>query len=84
MWSVTDFTVGGKSVPPLTADETRWQRLVFDNPGAATYQKITALPGLPATFTFDRPETGPPPPRWATASPASATFKEAFVGFSRC
>jgi hypothetical protein len=94
--------------------------LVFDNPGAVTDQKMNgelvdapamvdahtvALPGLRATFTFDRPEPdrlrldGRLNGRPATMSlervdlngftlraegSASATFKEAFVGFSRC
>ncbi len=40
IWEVTDFTVDGKTLPPLTTDEIRWQRLVFDTPGAVTYQRM--------------------------------------------
>jgi hypothetical protein len=70
IWSVTGFTVEGKPVPPLTTDENRWQRVVFDEPGVMTYQRMdgeliptpaevdddtVALPELRATFTFHRP-----------------------------
>jgi hypothetical protein len=69
IWTVTDFSVDGKALPPLTTDETRWQRLVFDEPGVATYQRmdgelvpvaakvdagIITLPELDARFTYDR------------------------------
>jgi hypothetical protein len=40
IWEVTDFTVDGTPRPPLTSDETRWQRLIFDTPGAVTYQRM--------------------------------------------
>ncbi|MFI6041768.1 DoxX family protein [Nocardia sp. NPDC051321] len=40
IWAVRDFTFDGQPIPPLTTDETRWQRLVFDDPGAATYQRM--------------------------------------------
>jgi hypothetical protein len=69
IWSVTEFTVDGKPLPPLTTDETRWQRLVFDEPETMTYQRMDGelvqspaevnaatirLPELRATFTYDR------------------------------
>jgi hypothetical protein len=38
--SVTEFTVGGNPAPPLTTDEKRWQRIVFDDPGILTYQRM--------------------------------------------
>ncbi|RDI66989.1 DoxX family protein [Nocardia pseudobrasiliensis] len=38
IWNVRDFTLDGRSVLPLTTDETRWQRVVFDTPETATYQ----------------------------------------------
>ncbi|MFE3317343.1 DoxX family protein [Nocardia sp. NPDC059195] len=40
IWEVRDFTLDGQLVPPLTTDETRWQRLVFDDPAQATYQRM--------------------------------------------
>ena len=40
IWDVQDFTVDGQRVPPLLTDENRWQRLVFDDPEAATYQRM--------------------------------------------
>ncbi|WP_067529537.1 DoxX family protein [Nocardia uniformis] len=40
IWDVRDFTLDGQPVPPLTTDENRWQRLVFDDPQAATYQRM--------------------------------------------
>ncbi|WP_405167780.1 DoxX family protein [Nocardia sp. NBC_01499] len=40
IWNVQDFTLDGQPLPPLTTDENRWQRLVFDNPGTATYQRM--------------------------------------------
>jgi hypothetical protein len=71
IWSVTEFTLDGKLLPPLTTDENRWQRLVFDEPEVVTYQRmdgelVTApaqvdsqtitLPELDATFGFSQPE----------------------------
>jgi hypothetical protein len=40
IWAVREFNVDGTPVPPLTTDQTRWQRLVFDKPGALTYQRM--------------------------------------------
>ena len=40
IWDVRDFIVDGQPVPPLLTDENRWQRLVFDAPQAATYQRM--------------------------------------------
>ncbi|OXM60634.1 DoxX family protein [Amycolatopsis vastitatis] len=40
IWDVRDFAVDGRPVPPLTTDESRWQRLVFDARGSATYQRM--------------------------------------------
>jgi uncharacterized membrane protein YphA (DoxX/SURF4 family) len=40
IWEVTEFTTDGTLRPPLTTDETRWQRLVFDTPGTVTYQRM--------------------------------------------
>ncbi|MGW4634621.1 DoxX family protein [Nocardia sp. NPDC004415] len=40
IWEVRAFVLDGAAVAPLTTDETRWQRLVFDRPGTATYQRM--------------------------------------------
>jgi hypothetical protein len=49
IWSVQDFRADGRSVPPLTTDEIRWQRLVFDTGGATTLQMMNgALVPIPA------------------------------------
>ncbi|GAB3218336.1 DoxX family protein [Mycolicibacterium hippocampi] len=40
IWSVTDFTVDGAALPPLLSDEVRWQKIVFDVPQVATYQRM--------------------------------------------
>jgi hypothetical protein len=40
IWDVRDFTLDGQPVPPLATDENRWQRLVFDDPEDATYQRM--------------------------------------------
>ena len=40
IWSVTEFVIDGKPLPPLTTEENRWQRLVFDEPGLVTYQRM--------------------------------------------
>jgi hypothetical protein len=66
---VTDFIAGGKPLAQLTTDETRWQRVIFDEPAVLTYQqkdgelvavpvdvagRTVASPVLDATFTYDR------------------------------
>jgi hypothetical protein len=52
IWEVTDFTLDGTSRPPLTTDETRWQRLIFDAPAAVTYQRMNGeLVDVAATGT---------------------------------
>ena len=35
---MAEFTADGVPVPPLTTDETRWQRVVFDETGVIAYQ----------------------------------------------
>lgn len=55
IWDVRDFTFDGQPVPPLTTDENRWQRLVFDDPAEATYQRMNgALVPMRAEFGPDR------------------------------
>ncbi|ALR10619.1 DoxX family protein [Mycobacteroides saopaulense] len=40
MWSVQGFFVDGVFVPPYATDRNRWQAIVFDRPGMATYQHM--------------------------------------------
>ncbi|MGB3485393.1 MAG: DoxX family protein [Mycobacterium sp.] len=40
MWVVTEFNRDGAPVAPLLTDDSRWQRIVFDTPGAATVQHL--------------------------------------------
>ncbi|BCK54851.1 DoxX family protein [Nocardia wallacei] len=55
IWDVRDFTLDEQPVPPLTTDENRWQRLVFDDPAEATYQRMNGeLVPLRAEFGRDR------------------------------
>ncbi|MDR3664275.1 MAG: DoxX family protein [Mycobacterium sp.] len=73
IWSVTDFTAGGRTVAPLTTDRTRWQRVVFDQDGALTYQRmdgtlvdakahaddhVITLTDPVATFAVEQPGAG--------------------------
>jgi len=70
IWSVTDYTVDAKLVPPLVSDQNRWQRIVFDEPDALSYQRMNgelvtlaatvddhaiAVPELGATLRVARP-----------------------------
>jgi hypothetical protein len=49
IWSVTGFVVDGKEAPALLGDEMRWQRVVVDEPGALTYQRMNGeLVSVPA------------------------------------
>lgn len=40
IWSVQAFFVDGTYVPPVATDRSRWQTIIFDQPGAATYQRM--------------------------------------------
>ncbi|MCV7069101.1 DoxX family protein [Mycolicibacterium farcinogenes] len=40
IWTVSRFDVDGRTAPPLTTDEYRWQRVVFDLPEVVTYQRM--------------------------------------------
>ncbi|MRH93272.1 DoxX family protein [Nocardia sp. SYP-A9097] len=40
VWNVTELTRDEQPVPPLLTDETRWRRIVFDNPQFAEYQRM--------------------------------------------
>ena len=35
------FDVDGRTAPPLTTDQYRWQRVVFDLPEVMTYQRMS-------------------------------------------
>ncbi|MFI6168372.1 DoxX family protein [Nocardia sp. NPDC051052] len=39
IWTVSEFSQDGQPIPPLTTDQDRWQRVVFDI-GGMTYQKM--------------------------------------------
>jgi hypothetical protein len=40
IWSVTQFSLDGALLPPLTSQPDRWQRLVIDDPDTLTYQRM--------------------------------------------
>ncbi|MFC9997453.1 DoxX family protein [Nocardia sp. NPDC127526] len=40
IWEVTEFTRDGQPVAPLLTDESRWRRMVFEDPGMAVYQRM--------------------------------------------
>ncbi|MFC9893788.1 DoxX family protein [Nocardia sp. NPDC127579] len=57
IWTVTEFTRNGVGIPPLTTDRNRWRRLVFDEPGWATYQRMDdSLIEVRATISQSRIE----------------------------
>jgi hypothetical protein len=70
IWSVTEYSVDGRPVPPLITDQDRWQRLIIDEPGVVIYQKMDgelvlssaavdshqiSMPELGANFAIERP-----------------------------
>lgn len=51
IWSVTEFIVDGASLPPLSTQPDRWQRLIVENSDTVTYQRMDgALVTVPATI----------------------------------
>jgi hypothetical protein len=40
IWTVTDFTLNGTSLPPLTTQHDRWQRLIIEEPDRLSYQQM--------------------------------------------
>lgn len=40
IWAVTEFSVDGRPLPPLTTDEFRWSHVVFDEPGLVVFQQM--------------------------------------------
>lgn len=54
IWAVGEFTVDGNPVQPLTTDQTRWQRVVFDTPDVLTVQRMDGeLVDRPVTVDAD-------------------------------
>ncbi|KAF0847778.1 DoxX family protein [Nocardia caishijiensis] len=51
IWEVSEFTIDQASVPPLSTDPVRWQRLVVDK-GTAAYQRMDDTI-VPVVATFD-------------------------------
>ena len=43
IWTVTSFTRDGASLPPLTTQRHRWQRLIIDNPDRLSYQLMDGV-----------------------------------------
>jgi hypothetical protein len=79
IWAVTEFTQNGAALPPLTTDNNRWQRLIFDVTGVA-YQRMDGAV-IPAVATIDNdtftlavadPTRPPGPP----VSLATFTFRQ--------
>jgi len=68
IWDVEEFTVDGKLHPPLTTDEVRWQKVVIDDRGYVSIQRMsgsliwasTKIDLGRKTITFDH--TGKPHP----------------------
>ncbi|WP_228002753.1 DoxX family protein [Nocardia australiensis] len=71
IWTVSEFTMDGYPVPPLTTDENRWQRLVFDISGT-TYQRMdgTLVPTLTNVDTAAHTIVVSGPPATPDAQPA--------------
>jgi hypothetical protein len=40
IWEVDSMVVGGVTKPPLLSDSTRWRRVIFQGPAAATFQRM--------------------------------------------
>ncbi|MEV0292864.1 DoxX family protein [Nocardia sp. NPDC050710] len=75
IWNVTEFSIDGHPIPPLTTDRTRWQRVVFDTYGTSYQRMDDSLRPAVAdvdttghTMTFTAPPTAPDaePHRFAT------------------
>jgi len=43
IWTVTTFTLDGASLPPLTTQPRRWQRLIIEDPDTLTYQRMDGV-----------------------------------------
>ncbi|MEV0672345.1 DoxX family protein [Mycobacterium sp. NPDC050441] len=55
IWTVSRFDVDGRTTPPLTTDQYRWQRVVFDLPEVVTYERMSGeLVDAPVKVDGDR------------------------------
>ncbi|MBD0863115.1 DoxX family protein [Gordonia sp. zg691] len=71
IWEVRQFSLDGREVPPLTTDQDRWRRVVFEVPGAVTVQQMNAdLVTRPAVVDVDRGIIELPAPE--SAEPAAS------------
>jgi uncharacterized membrane protein YphA (DoxX/SURF4 family) len=43
IWAVTTFTLDGASLPPVTTQQQRWQRLIIDDPDTLSYQQMNGV-----------------------------------------
>lgn len=76
IWTVSEFTQDGQPLAPLTTDQNRWQRLVFDI-GGMTYQQMdgTLVPVVGAvdsaahTITVSKAAADPMPGQMTQAQP---------------
>src|SRR5262249_50614356 len=41
VWMVEEFSLDGQARPPLTTDQARWQRMIFQFPGSTVIQPMT-------------------------------------------
>lgn len=54
IWAVSRFDVDGAAAPPLTTDQFRWQRVIFDTPEVLTFQRMNGeLVDAPVTVEGD-------------------------------
>ncbi|MEU2029952.1 DoxX family protein [Nocardia amamiensis] len=74
IWAVTEFSVDGKSLPPLTTDEIRWQRVVFDRDGAAVQRMDGRLVPVLAMVDSDARSLA------LLAPPSTMTERPAVIG----
>ncbi|WP_225729095.1 MULTISPECIES: DoxX family protein [unclassified Nocardia] len=75
IWSVSEYTRDGRPAPPLTTDETRWKKVVFDYPEVITYQRmddtlVTVPVDVDAADHRIRFTTGTPPTTLLFQQPA--------------
>lgn len=65
IWSVTSFTRDGTSIPPLTTEQGRWQRLIIDDPGQLSYQRMDSVIVTTSAFIDPHTITAPHAPAFA-------------------
>lgn len=87
IWAVTEFSVDGRPLPPLTTDEFRWNHVVFDRPGVVTFQRMDGtLRDAPAQVDPDGRRIAmtvplPPPDGKTAAVPEPTPFAD--FGYDR-